>query len=716
MKFRKTLLATLISIGCAASFGQNIIATGTTYGPINALGFTASITIPQSYVGSNSKIWLAILHGDQVYFLTDSAGFVQYIGGLAALASPQPTEAPSLRTIISTNEVVSISGNASGAIGAQIYVGYGSTFTDLINNAKYKNIATISNSPAANISTVSTLNWNPKHSIAGIWNPVDQSNLSATNNGGVIANAEILPLGRDQYGVVLSGWGWTPSAIKPEQVSIALYEPDGTGGLTDKTAALLGNSITNGSQRTLIADFNGDGKADIFLPPYNETPFMGLSSTAFLSNSDGTFSKVALQDNVNFHDGSIGYINGKPVIASATWTKNASDLSPIYSFSNGSFIKSVPPNKLALSGAFTAAIGNFGRDGALELVHGAVGNGYDATTGYDSSITFNVYPFNGTDITSTTPIQSIPLYLSTLPQYKTFLSQWGPGISYAYQSNVDDVNNDGRPDIVLSTSMWGKYPVYPAAMDIMVNQPDGTFKDMTGSLFPNENIELQNVDTIDIDHSGIKTYFSNAMTLVNQNKPAGSNYVLLNDGTVHFYVALHDQFAQQAIDVWSYLAAKYDVPYVTWVNKAYIPAFVANPQPDGSINFVAQASTSTRISDTITQTKYYLVNVPLSYKPAVDFTQNVTVRDRNNSTLMRTWAGNDTFYDVGSNTAPAHIDGGLGSNTCIYSGTYSQYSITHNADGSYTVSTKGGSNIPAITDTLVRIQTLQFSDKVVALN
>jgi len=116
-------------------------------------------------------------------------------------------------------------------------------------------------------------------------------------------------------------------------------------------------------------------------------------------------------------------------------------------------------------------------------------------------------------------------------------------------------------------------------------------------------------------------------------------------------------------------------------------------------------------------TKYVFVNVPLHYDPTTDFTEDVTVADRNGSMLMRTWAGDDVFADVHANAAPAHIDGGLGLDTAQYGGTFGDYAVTHQADGSFVVATKGGApaSVVRVNDTLVNIEQLRFADQAVSL-
>lgn len=73
--------------------------------------------------------------------------------------------------------------------------------------------------------------------------------------------------------------------------------------------------------------------------------------------------------------------------------------------------------------------------------------------------------------------------------------------------------------------------------------------------------------------------------------------------------------------------------------------------------------------------------------------------------------GNDTFYGGAGND---YIDGGYGNDTAVFSGTRSNYKVTHNGDGSWTVvDLRSGS--PDGMDTLKGIEVLDFSDQNVTI-
>ncbi len=254
---------------------------------------------------------------------------------------------------------------------------------------------------------------------------------------------------------------------------------------------------------------------------------------------------------------------------------------------------------------------------------------------------------------------------------------------------------------------------YPSALQVLINNGDGTFQDETATLNPSMSLNEDELDYnpqfVDLDHSGINSYLFGKFT--DQGASRQSNYLILNDGTGHLYIALHDQF--QALDtaVQSYVAANYTVAQGYSLDPTGFSKYMGVPQADGSVDYVAQVEVSHSEGNGVVTTQYVFVNVPLEYDPTTDFTQDCDITNRNGSTLIRTWAGDDTFHDADAGPT-THIDGGLGANTSIYSGVIADYTISADATGVHVIS-KSGMGVPAVNDTLVNVQTLQFADETI---
>lgn len=103
-----------------------------------------------------------------------------------------------------------------------------------------------------------------------------------------------------------------------------------------------------------------------------------------------------------------------------------------------------------------------------------------------------------------------------------------------------------------------------------------------------------------------------------------------------------------------------------------------------------------------------------------DRTANGAYVDTVKGQLDMVWGGSLNFAGAqvqaaGANTSagnagPMTVDGGAGIDTAVYSGSRASYTISHNADNSYTVSGGG------VSDTLVNVERVQFSDAKVAID
>ncbi|MRD55323.1 hypothetical protein GH816_02040 [Betaproteobacteria bacterium LSUCC0115] len=577
-------------------------------------------------------------------------------------------------------------------------------------------------------------NVNP--TLLGVWNPIA---ASAEVGNGQLANTfshVFTDPTTGKYGLVLTGWSYTGFDTTLQEVvpvAISILTPDENGLLRISTDSLLQDPLTNGGGSVVVADFNGDGDDDIFLAAHNESPMLPASSTAFLSDGIGGFNKISIDDSVMAHSAVLDTISGSPVIVSATFSGN----NPIYRYVGGDFqiapTTSNAQNQEYPSFVFgspsksfvgeAATVGDFGGRNSLQYVsnYQTFGSNWEKTYEGISVLKFS----GGNNIDVLHPVQIIDPYLSTLPQYDSYPSMNGTvGITQVFRLWSLDLNKDGFQDILAGQSMWSEGShEYPAALQVLINKGDGTFRESTESLNPDMTLDSPSFDYnplfLDIDGSGIETIFSSGVFEQRQ-----SNWVLLNDGTGRLHIGLHDEF-----DLWKMLvfsSLKNPIPtgnfsgsYQYGGDTAQVPMkFLAVPCEDGSVNFVTQfQATDSTINPPAGQIGYVMTDFNVGWNPATDFKKHVIVSDRNESTVMRTWAGNDTFYDANANSGSTHIDGGLGLNKSIYSGLRSNYNLDLDFfDGSKSVVSITGNDQMEINDLLANIQRLEFVDRKIAID
>jgi len=566
--------------------------------------------------------------------------------------------------------------------------------------------------------------------MAGIWQPVDDQFIT-TSCPGMLAGSYTGNFTTDASGrehIIATGWqfcGFNTTATSITPVHFAMFRQQNDGTMKVDTASFVSDSLTNGGGSVVIADFNGDGYPDIFLAAHNESPLIAMPSTALLSNGSGGFSKVTLTDHVMAHDAELAVISGVPTVITATDRSQnpgqRADLYPLYQFRNGGFVEILPPvfsNPTYPNDSTGAslAVDQFGGPGKYEAVIGdwAWGPGFPYVTpppgGYIVS-RIGVYSFSDLDIANNYT-QIVSAYFNSRPQYSGIMSAGGPGNTHTYRVRADDFNHDGAIDVIGLASLWNSgETIFPAAIQMLQNDGTGHFQDVSDPLVSSVNPQSGESDYAiqirDLDASGINAYASASLNYV--TPPVNqANYILLNDGTGHLYPAILNQFTAWAAQVDAYVERTISTAAPQFPS---CPKFVLYRTANGKYNFLALSSGGMVKNGNWTSV-YAAVNIPLQIDFSTMYTAPMVVKDRNGSHLIRTFAGDDTIY-AGNNGGYARIDGGLGTNTVVYSGPSQNYSATHNADGTWTIVDNVGKDG---TDTLTRIQRLQFSDTSVRLD
>jgi hypothetical protein len=556
-------------------------------------------------------------------------------------------------------------------------------------------------------------------SIAGTWTPVG---ATSNANGWAVSLANFfysqikLPNGRQ--GLAMDGWsytGWDSKTMYP--VHMSLLEQDSSGNMHVATSKYVTNDLTNGAGSVLTADFNRDGKQDIALITHNESPLVPYPSTAYLSNAQGGFDKVTLPDSVCAHDATLFTLNGQPAIYASTYM---GDGAPVYQYVNGQFVesKSQSGNNPNI-GACSGVVADFNLDGILDVA--VSDNLYGPGYSYTPNNAQNIGIYKLSDVQNNTGRAELVLtpYFNNKPEYASIISMNGPGQTHAYRIRSDDFNQDGRPDLMVLGGLWSatEPDQHLNVMQLYQNTSINgvmSFADKTEALHSPLPIRRAETDysmqQLDTDGSGIASYFMAGSlyysTQTTDGQPDNSiqdNYILLNDGTGHFYTYYHDQFAT--------ISAQLD-KYYGQNNNTYgmEKRFIAYLTDDNHINFVAVMPDQQVVNGGAVLT-YTFINVPAQLNPVVDYTNNVVISDRNGSKNIRTWAGNDTISTTNANSALTHIDGGAGLDTAIYPGKFQAYSL-HLTDQ---LATLDGKDTP-VHDQLVHVERLRFADESLALD
>ncbi len=560
--------------------------------------------------------------------------------------------------------------------------------------------------PGTDITSWSTASVTARLSLVTTWRPLD---TNAQFVGPFWGTVRVGPEQREA--VALGGWTYNgffggPTAAFPDatptRAMLLVQQADGT--LVDGSQEMLGETATNGVGSVITGDFNGDGRQDVMFVAHNESPTIGKSSVAFLSQPDGSLRRLIVGDFVAGHDAQLYRVNGRDGVLVRSLGNGTDAFSATYQFVwNGT---GFTVTRVSQMRAISGVAGPFTGDARQFLVGGDVSGGPGLT--FDAARVKSTTAWELINGTTMQPLYALPApYFDARPEYAAFESFFAPSKTHTVGLISVDLNQDGLLDIVTVSTLWrnGINGHQKGAYQVLMNRGGMRFTDDTDALgteFSHDSVIDYSARFIDVDGSGIETLFA-ASELV--DTPTGDearqgNYILVNDGTGHLYAAMHPEFHAIGRQVTAFVNARLGRGSA---NEGITPQFVPYRTAEGTLNFVAVVDLAGRAQ--VDPARLALVNVPLGINLATDFRRDVTVPGRNGSRRIRTFAGNDTIHRVLTDP-DCVIDGGLGRNVAVYPGSMRDWSLQRQ-DGTVLVSHRSGAGG---TDRLTRIQTARFDD------
>ncbi len=277
----------------------------------------------------------------------------------------------------------------------------------------------------------------------------------------------ILDMNGDGLDDLLAASGYYP--VQNTSIPIQILINNGDGSFTDGTAQVLAGAIpgTITPRRMVVADFNGDGKPDIFVADhgYDAMPWPGAQNTLILSTADGHYTDATanLPQQLDFtHSATAADIDGSGRVA-------------IYS-GNIWGQQYIGPQILLNDGAGHFTVGTGRLPASLANLNQ---NSYTSSLFVDVTDDGCVDLVLGGDLNT----QSVVLKNDCQGHFSVLANALPPKL-FSDGITVDiktmRLGASGKPDLLLVTTHSSPFYV-GRAIQVLINNGDGTFHDESAS-------------------------------------------------------------------------------------------------------------------------------------------------------------------------------------------------------------------------------------------
>lgn len=341
-----------------------------------------------------------------------------------------------------------------------------------------------------------------------------------------VFNTQVADLNGDGLeDVVVSGWADDPtSTTQPHsKIPLKILIQQSNGTLQDQTDTLLGagNNAIWGSQRIIIADFDGDNKPDIFIGGFQDSPGatyteVAVSSTIFWNNGTN-FTRYDFTDLVYGHAVCTGILNNTnlpSIVMGGGPNIHAANANATVYVNNGNRSFTLANLQTSISSGGACTVIHDATSGNNAIISGA--KAFGQAVGYDGVI--QIFDSNLNLVSSL-----------GLPGTEDPANASPPLHTVDNIINID-LNNDGLMDMILTDESSGNSDGYFTAL---INQGNFVFSNQTSTYFPTQtNNYYFQYYTRNFTLNGLPTIFVDA-TDNNINSP---NLWQLNKGSFSPYL------------------------------------------------------------------------------------------------------------------------------------------------------------------------------------
>jgi hypothetical protein len=417
--------------------------------------------------------------------------------------------------------------------------------------------------------------------------------------------------------VAISGWsirpGFNNATGTPLPTPLYVFSTNAAGTVQLDPQPLFGISSLPGTNAHRILDLDKNGLNDFIYLGYNESPFTATISQEFLQTTPGAFFTVTLPGpKVASHNSNVGDFNGDgyPDIIASTYMTDGTYFDPAFfafrtaknvmilyiNNRDGTFtphamrytkpISQGPSQPDYGGGGSASAIGDLDGDGKSEIVmvDPQVVLGTNNITRGDTFIISNITLGNGEAYGDVTKLPAP--YFEDKPEYSGYPSLFGESKSHDIHVDIRDINNDGRPDILVSSIIWSLGTgTLGGVLQILLNKGNRQFEDITDTSLYNFFLGKSSghqVEFMDVNGDGFPDII---MPQVGYFGPPAvsaqtwANQVLINTGTGKFVQAMWNEFHEMT------LSQEQLVPGGGFLRQDW--KYIPYPLPDRRLGFIA---------------------------------------------------------------------------------------------------------------------------------
>jgi len=345
--------------------------------------------------------------------------------------------------------------------------------------------------------------------------------------------------------VVVQSVGWAQTQAAWQNSALQIYGWN-TGNFKNETSTWFaaGDNVNTGGSTVRFGDFRGNGRTDMFVAAFTDTPNHMTPSTVYLNNGNSTFTRQTLDFGaVNPHDSIVTDLNADGF--ADVFVTDINNVRPAVAFGSAAGTFTVYRSD-AFGGGAGVSVADYLGNGSRTIILTDAPGTMVGTENHDTKL--YSWQISGGKLELTE--------LATLPADRFYLPKWDAvraanTISPHAVRNISmDFNGDGRMDVIVFSTLEGRGLTNGySEIQFLRNDGSGTFVDVTDSVlvgYTHERSITYNPVIMDVNNDGILDILvSNANFGINSDKTTAVLLGTVEGRFVESHASVFQDFTNQ---------------------------------------------------------------------------------------------------------------------------------------------------------------------------